>query len=124
MAWNGLNLTVNGRNALSHAQVSGEMSIKSIVIGDGNPPDNFNTQEGLVHQLYEIEELKIDVKEDGCELTADFPKVGNDYYFREIGVIVTSEGKIYFTFMITAEVTRSSLLIAMRKQRKKGLGFS
>ncbi len=93
MAWNGLNLTVNGRNALSHAQVSGEMSIKSIVIGDGNPPDNFNTQEGLVHQLYEIEELKIDVKEDGCELTADFPKVGNDYYFREIGVIVTSKGK-------------------------------
>ena len=66
----------------------------------------------------------IDVKEDGYELTADFPKVGNDYYFREIGVIVTSEGKIYFTFMITAEVTRSSLLIAMRKQRKKGLGFS
>lgn len=93
MAWNGLNLTVNGRNALSHAQVSGEMSIKSIVIGDGNPPDNFNTQEGLVHQLYEIKELKIDVKEDGCELTADFPKVGNDYYFREIGVIVTSKGK-------------------------------
>lgn len=93
MAWNGLNLTVNGRNALSHAQVSGEMSIKSIVIGDGNAPDNFNTQEGLVHQLYEIEELKIDVKEDGCELTADFPKVGNDYYFREIGVIVTSKGK-------------------------------
>ncbi len=93
MAWNGLNLTVNGRNALSHAQVSGEMSIKSIVIGDGNAPDNFNTQEGLVHQLYEIKELKIDVKEDGCELTADFPKVGNDYYFREIGVIVTSKGK-------------------------------
>lgn len=93
MAWNGLNLTVNGRNALSHAQVSGEMSIKSIVIGDGNAPDNFNTQEGLVHQLYEIEELKIDVKEDGCELTADFPKVTNDYYFREIGVIVTSKGK-------------------------------
>ncbi len=47
MAWNGLNLTVNGRNALSHAQVSGEMSIKSIVIGDGNAPDNFNTQQGL-----------------------------------------------------------------------------
>lgn len=93
MAWNGLNLTVNGRNALSHAQVSGEMSIKSIVIGDGNPPDNFNTQESLVHQLYEIKELKIDVKGDGCELTVDFPKVDNDYYFREIGVIVTSGGK-------------------------------
>lgn len=123
MAWNGLNLTVNGRNALSHAQVFGEMSIKSIVIGDGNPPDNFNTQEGLVHQLYEIEELKIDVKEDGCELTADFPKVTNDYYFREIGVIVTSKGKDIL-YVITVGVMRSSLLIAMRKQQKKGLGFS
>lgn len=91
MAWTGLTLTVEGQNALNKAQLSNKMNIKSIVVGDGKTPQNFRTLKGLVNQLYEITELKIDMNADGCVITADFPKVDYDYYFREIGVIVTTE---------------------------------
>lgn len=39
----------------------------------------------------ELTELKIDMTDDGCMLTADLPDVDYDYYMREIGVIVTTE---------------------------------
>ena len=51
MAWTGLVLTVDGRNALTKAQISNEMTFKSIVIGDGAVPNNYSTQKELVHQL-------------------------------------------------------------------------
>lgn len=91
MAWTGFVLTVDGRNALNQAQVSNTMNIKSIVVGDGNAPGNFSTLKGLVHQLFEITNLKIDVMDGKCTLTADFPKVDYDYYYREVGVIVTTD---------------------------------
>lgn len=97
MAWSGLNLTVEGRKALNQAQLNNRLNFKSIVVGDGNPPSNFSTQKQLVHQLYELTELKIDITENKCVLTADFPNVDYDYYFREIGIIVTTENgdKLY-----------------------------
>ena len=91
MAWTGLALTVDGRNALNDAQLSGKMRIKEVVVGDGRPPANFSTQKGLVHQLYAITEIKIDKTEGGCTVTADFPKVDYDYYFREIGIMIETD---------------------------------
>ncbi|MFG6379153.1 MAG: phage tail protein, partial [Lachnospiraceae bacterium] len=91
MAWTGLVLTVEGRNALNQAQLSNRINFKSIVVGDGAAPINFRTLKGLVHQLYEITNIKVDLTEGGCTLTADFPKVEYDYYFREIGIIVTTD---------------------------------
>ena len=91
MAWTGLTLTVDGRNALNQAQMNNRLCFKAIVIGDGNPPGNFGTQKSLVHPLYELTDLKVDMTEEGCALTADFPEVNADYYFREIGVIVATE---------------------------------
>ena len=91
MAWTGLALTVDGQNALNNAQLSNRLNIKSIVIGDGTTPANFRTLKKLVHQLYEIMDLKIDVADESCTITADIPKMEYDYYFREIGVIVTTE---------------------------------
>ena len=91
MAWTGLNLTVDGRIALNRAQTDRHLNFKSIVVGDGNPPGNFGTIKELVHQLFELTELKIDMTDDGCMLTADLPDVDYDYYMREIGVIVTTE---------------------------------
>ena len=91
MAWTGLTLTVEGRNALNQAQLSGKIQFKSIVVGDGAAPVNFRTLKNLVHQLYEITDIKVDVTEDGCTITADFPAVNYDYYFREIGIIVTTD---------------------------------
>lgn len=90
MAWTGLNLTVDGRSALNRAQTDRHLNFKSIVVGDGNPPGNFGTIKELVHQLFELTELKIDMTDDGCMLTADLPDVDYDYYMREIGVIVTT----------------------------------
>lgn len=100
MAWNGLVLTVDGQNALNAAQLANSMNIKSVVVGDGQPPDNFRTQKGLVHQLYEITDLKVDVEGKGrCTVTVDIPKVGYDYYFREIGIIVmTDEGEKLYVY--------------------------
>lgn len=100
MAWNGLVLTVDGQNALNAAQLANSMNIKSVVVGDGQPPDNFRTQKGLVHQLYEITDLKVDVEGNGrCTVTVDIPKVGYDYYFREIGIIVmTDEGEKLYVY--------------------------
>lgn len=91
MAWTGLTLTVDGRNALNQAQMNNRLCFKAIVIGDGNPPGNFGTQKSLVHPLYELTDLKVDMTDEGCALTADFPAVDADYYFREIGVIVATE---------------------------------
>lgn len=91
MAWTGLTLTVDGRNALNQAQMNNRLCFKAIVIGDGNPPGNFGTQKSLVHPLYELSDLKVDMTDEGCALTADFPAVDDDYYFREIGVIVATE---------------------------------
>ena len=93
MAWTGLTLTVDGRNALNQAQQANTMNIKSVVIGDGAAPSNYSTQKNLVHQLYELTELKVDTTDVGCDITVDFPKVDYDYYFREVGVIVTISGK-------------------------------
>jgi len=97
MAWNGLTLTTSGRRALSKAQVDGGLKIHSIVIGDGNPPANFNAIERLVNQRFEITELAIEVTDTGCVITGDFPKLNYDYYFRELGVTAeTAEGvKLY-----------------------------
>ena len=91
MAWTNLTLTVDGRNALNQAQFDNQLNFKSIVVGDGTAPANFRTQKKLVHQLYELTDLKIDKTESGCTLTADFPKVDYDYYFREVGIIVTTK---------------------------------
>ena len=90
MAWSGLTLTVDGRRALTDAQMANEINFKSIVIGDGLPPTNFNTQKTLVNQLYEITNIEVEVSEEGCTITGDFPRVDYDYYFREIGLIVTT----------------------------------
>lgn len=91
MAWTGLNLTVDGRTALNKAQTDKHLNFRSIVVGDGAPPNNFSTIKKLVHQLYELTELKIDVTDTGCLLTVDLPDVDYDYYMREIGVIVTTD---------------------------------
>lgn len=91
MAWTGLNLTNDGRRILNKAQLNNRLNFKSIVIGDGNAPANFNAQKKLVHQLYELTELKISIEDDVCLLMTDLPVVDYDYYLREIGVIVTTD---------------------------------
>ena len=99
MAWTGLALTVDGRNALNQAQAANRMDIKSVVVGDGVAPSNFRTMKGLVHQLFELTELKIDIVDGRCVLTVDFPKVDYDYYFREIGVMVTTgDGDVLYVY--------------------------
>jgi hypothetical protein len=97
MAWTGLNLTAEGRIVLNKAQLNNKLNFKSIVVGDGNAPTNFSTQKELVNQLYELENLKINVSENECTLTADLPVVDYDYYLREIGIIVTTDNgdKLY-----------------------------
>ena len=94
MAWYGMTLTTSGRRALSKAQAEDTLKIHSIAIGDGNPPVNFNSVEGLISPKFEITELSIDITETGCVITGDFPKVNYDYYFRELGVMVETSGGI------------------------------
>jgi len=91
MAWTGLALTVDGQNALNNAQLSGRMQIKSIVVGDGATPANFRTLKELVHQLYEVTDLMVEKTDAGCTLTVELPQVEYDYYFREIGVIASTD---------------------------------
>ena len=99
MAWTGLALTVDGRNALNMAQMSGKLDIKSIVVGDGAPPANFSTQKALVHQLYEITDLRAEAGNGECTLTADIPQMEYDYYYREIGVMVnTGDGEKLYVY--------------------------
>lgn len=97
MAWSGLTLTVDGRQALTDAQMSNVINFKAIVIGDGAPPTNFNTQKSLMHQLYEITDIDVEASEEGCTITGDFPIVDYDYYFKEIGLLVTTNNgdKLY-----------------------------
>lgn len=91
MAWKGLTLTRDGQSVLNNAQVSDRMNIKSIAIGDGAAPADFRNLKGLVNKLHEITDLKIEMVDGQCTLTADLPQVNYDYTFREIGVIVTTD---------------------------------
>ena len=97
MAWTGLQLTTAGRAALSNAQTSGTLNIKSIEIGDGAPPANFPARTALVHKLFSIDDLFVEVIDGTCYVTGDFPEQQNGYYFRELGVIVTTDSgdKLY-----------------------------
>lgn len=97
--WSGLKLTENGKQALISAQLSNVLNIKSIVIGDGVAPADYHKCNELVHQLYELTDLKVDTVTEGCQITVDFPNVDYDYYFREIGVIVTTDsGDVLYVY--------------------------
>lgn len=99
MAWTGLKLTVNGRKALNEAQIEKKLNFKSIVIGDGETPANFNTLQSLVHPLYEITDLIVEITDTGCNITGSFPMVDYDYYFREIGLMAsTDNGEILYIY--------------------------
>lgn len=129
MAWTGLALTVEGQNALNQAQVANSMNIKSIVIGDGNAPANFRTQKALVHQLYEITDLKVDIGNGKCVLTADIPQMDYDYYFREIGVIViTDDGEKLYVYDNCSDsaqyIVSTTAVEATRKRIRLSLNIS
>lgn len=97
--WSGLTLTEKGKQALISAQLSNVLNIKSIVIGDGDAPADYHKCNELVHQLYELTDLKIDTVQEGCQITVDFPNIDYDYYFREIGVIVTTDsGEVLYVY--------------------------
>lgn len=97
--WSGLTLTEKGKQALISAQLSNVLNIKSIVIGDGDAPADYHKCNELVHQLYELTDLKIDTVPEGCQITVDFPNIDYDYYFREIGVIVTTDsGEVLYVY--------------------------
>lgn len=124
MAWNGLTLTADGRNALNQAQVSNQINFKSVVVGDGTPPASFEGQTGLVHQIFEVTDLLVKTQPDGCTtILCDFPAVDHDYYFREIGITVTTPGgdKLYVydncgddaQHMIASEVESTKKRIAL-----------
>lgn len=99
MAWTGLVLTNDGRIALNRAQVDGKMKIRSIIVGDGEAPQNFSSQKKLVHQLYEIMAIQIIQNDKKCMVIGDFPVVDYDYYFREIGIVVeTAKGDILYVY--------------------------
>lgn len=91
MAWSGLKLTRDGRNMLSRAQLSQRLRIKSIVVGDGNPPQNYNMQTALVHELFAITNISAFVENGICVVEGDIPQMSYNYYFREIGIIASTD---------------------------------
>lgn len=127
--WQGLVLTSDGQKALNNAQLSNKINFKSILIGDGTRTDDFESAQSLVHQLYEITDLLIDVTENGCTLTADFPKVDYDYYFREVGIVVTTdEGDKLYVYDNCGEdaqyIVNSSAVEATQKRLRLSLIIS
>ncbi len=91
MGWKGLTLTESGRKALNQAQTAKKLKIRSVVVGDGNPPEDFQALEGLVHPLYEITDLGITLVDAACTVTVEIPEREESYYFREIGILVETE---------------------------------
>lgn len=91
MGWKGLTLTESGRKALNQAQTAKKLKIRSVVVGDGNPPEDFQALEGLVHPLYEITDLGITLVDAACTVTVEIPEREESYYFREIGILVEME---------------------------------
>lgn len=100
MAWKGLTLTTAGRNLLTDAQVGKKLNFKSVVIGDGKEPANYNTRTALVNQLFEITALTVETTENGVEVTAELPAATADgYFFREVGIIATSDsGNVLYAY--------------------------
>ena len=91
MGWKGLTLTESGRKALNQAQTAKKLKIRSVVVGDGTPPEDFQALEGLVHPLYEITDLGITLVDAACTVTVEIPEREESYYFREIGILVETE---------------------------------
>ena len=129
MAWKDLTLTEDGGNALTEAQTANQMQIKSIVVGDGDPPADYSKQKKLVNQLFEITNIRVEKTEAGCEVIGDFPVLDYDYYFREIGIIVkTSSGeKLYVYDNAGADADHIIISTGVVKEAKRlrlGLVFS
>lgn len=99
MAWKGLRLTIDGRNALSDAQTGKTLIFDRLDIGDGPEPNNYNTQRTLVNKLFSIKFSDVKKVDDGCILIADFPKQSYDFFFREMAVIVrTDSGELLYLY--------------------------
>lgn len=95
MAFGGMILTNKGREALTRAQLGGQLKFTGIAVGDGSYHGSYNDRTALSSQLAVLDILKADMQDNLCMLEADLSNAGitEGYYLREIGILAESGGE-------------------------------
>lgn len=95
MAFSGMILTNKGREALTRAQLGGQLKFTGVAVGDGSYHGSYNDRTALSSQLAVLDILKADMQDNLCMLEADLSNAGitEGYYLREIGILAESGGE-------------------------------
>lgn len=101
MAFGGMILTNKGREALTRAQLGGQLNFTGVAVGDGSYGGSFNDIKSLSHQLAVLDVLRADTKDNVCTVEADLSNAGltEGYYLREIGILAEcGDGEVLYTY--------------------------
>lgn len=90
MSFGGMIITSKGRAALTRAQNNGKLEFLYAAIGDGEYSGSYNSISKLKNELFTIPFVNVKTEQDTVILEADLNNTdyGNDFYLREIGIIV------------------------------------
>ena len=101
MAFGGMILTNKGREALTRAQLGGQLKFTGVAVGDGSYGGSFNDIKSLSHRLAVLDVLRADTKDNVCTVEADLSNAGltEGYYLREIGILAEcGDGEVLYTY--------------------------
>lgn len=94
MAFGGMILTNKGREALTRAQLGGQLKFTGVAVGDGSYGGSFNDIKSLSHRLAVLDVLRAETEGNVCTVETDLSNAGltEGYYLREIGILAECGG--------------------------------
>lgn len=101
MAFGGMILTNKGREALTRAQIGGQLNFTGVTVGDGSYGGSFNDIKSLSHQLAVLDVLRAETEGNACTVEADLSNAGlaEGYYLREIGILAEcGDGEVLYAY--------------------------
>lgn len=89
MAFGGMILTNKGREALTRAQLGGQLNFTGVAVGDGSYGGSYSDIKALSNQIAVLDVLRADTKDNVCTVEADLSnaELAQGYYLREIGIL-------------------------------------
>ena len=101
MAFGGMILTNKGREALTRAQLGGQLNFTGVAVGDGSYGGSYNDIKALSHQITVLDVLRAETEGNACTVEADLSNAGlmEGYYLREIGILAEcGDGEVLYAY--------------------------